>query len=213
MRRNSFLVCSACDEIGSEYAQHAIKSFPRMLSICMLLLSKMTQKSLIKMQISPIKIKILKNRLGTYLIGPKWRFWKKIFWVSLKKNLVPRMLSHRGNVRTSKFWRKSKEKKRNFFRRFTKGIKGFDLGQKKFKIISCLCTFKQFFSDNNDLSVISAINFSCFGNWRQVVTYPKHFCKFWVATWAALPLFALENIDLLGVEQLAGGRPSFIIWG
>jgi hypothetical protein len=27
---------SACDEIGSAYAQHAIKSFPRMLSICML---------------------------------------------------------------------------------------------------------------------------------------------------------------------------------
>ncbi len=29
---------------------------------------------------------------------------------------------HRGNVRTSKFWRKSMEKKRNFFRKFTKGI-------------------------------------------------------------------------------------------
>jgi hypothetical protein len=28
MRGNSFLVCSVCDEIGSEYAQHAIKSFP-----------------------------------------------------------------------------------------------------------------------------------------------------------------------------------------
>ena len=55
MRGNSFLVCSACDEIGSAYAQHAIKSFPRMLSIRMLLFSKMTQKSLIKMQISPIK--------------------------------------------------------------------------------------------------------------------------------------------------------------
>ncbi len=27
MRGNSFLVCSACDEIGSAYAQHAIKSF------------------------------------------------------------------------------------------------------------------------------------------------------------------------------------------
>ncbi len=52
------------------------------------------------------------------------------------------MLSHRGNVRTSKFWRKSKEKKRIFFRKFTKGTYGFDLGQKKFKIISCLCTFK-----------------------------------------------------------------------
>jgi hypothetical protein len=29
MSRNSFLVCSACDEIGSEYAQHAIKSLTR----------------------------------------------------------------------------------------------------------------------------------------------------------------------------------------
>jgi hypothetical protein len=36
MRGNSFLVCSACNEIGSAYAQHAIKSFPRMLSIRML---------------------------------------------------------------------------------------------------------------------------------------------------------------------------------
>jgi hypothetical protein len=35
MRGNSFLVCSACDEIGSAYAQHAIKSFPRMLSMRM----------------------------------------------------------------------------------------------------------------------------------------------------------------------------------
>ena len=39
-----------------------------------------------------------------------------------QKNLVPRMLSHRGNVRTSKFWRKLKEAKRIFFRKFTKGI-------------------------------------------------------------------------------------------
>ncbi len=76
----------------------------------------------------------MNNRLGTYLIGPKWRFKKKFFGYLSKKNLVPRMLSHRGNVRTSKFWRKSKEKKRNFFRKFTKGIWGFYLGQKKFKI-------------------------------------------------------------------------------
>ncbi len=41
------------------------------------------------------------------------------------------MLSHRENVWTSKFWRKSKVEKRNFFRKFTKGIKGFDLGQQK----------------------------------------------------------------------------------
>ncbi len=47
---------------------------------------------------------------------------KKTFWISLKKNLVSRMLSHRVNVRTSKFWRKSKETKQFFFRKFTKGI-------------------------------------------------------------------------------------------
>jgi hypothetical protein len=75
------------------------------------------------MQISPIKNKNfekpsmnLSNRTKMNILK------KKIFWISLKKNFVPRMLSHRGNVRTSKFWRKSKEKKQNFFRKFTKGI-------------------------------------------------------------------------------------------
>ena len=75
------------------------------------------------MQISPIKNpnfekppRNLSNRTKVKLLK------KKIFWISLKKNLVPRMLSHRVNVRTSKFWRKSKETKRNFFRKFTKGI-------------------------------------------------------------------------------------------
>jgi hypothetical protein len=84
------------------------------------------------MQISPIKnpnfekpSRNLSNRTKVKILK------KKNFWISLKKNLVPRMLSHRGNVRTSKFWRKSKEKKRNFFQKFTKGINGFDLGQKK----------------------------------------------------------------------------------
>ncbi len=92
----------------------------------------MTQKTLIKMQISPIKnpnfekpSRNLSNKTKVKILK------KKNFWISLKKNLVPRMLSHRGNVRTSKFWRKSKEKKRNFFRKFTKSRKGFDLGQKK----------------------------------------------------------------------------------
>jgi hypothetical protein len=47
---------------------------------------------------------------------------KKNFGISLKNNLVPRMLSRRVNVRTSKFWQKSKETKQNFFRKFTKGI-------------------------------------------------------------------------------------------
>ncbi len=50
----------------------------------------------------------------------KSKFWKtvqekirKIFFIAFKKSLVPRMLtlSHRENVGTSKFWRKSKENK------------------------------------------------------------------------------------------------------
>jgi hypothetical protein len=49
------------------------------------------------------------------------------------------MLSHPGNVQTLNFWRKSKEKKQNFFRKFTKGIKGFDLGQKKNSKLSHAC--------------------------------------------------------------------------
>jgi hypothetical protein len=52
----------------------------------------------------------------------KVKILKKNFLDISKKKLVPRMLSHRGNVRTSKFWRKSKEKKRIFFRKFTKVI-------------------------------------------------------------------------------------------
>jgi hypothetical protein len=75
------------------------------------------------MQISPIKnqnfekpSRNLSNRTKVKILK------KKFFWISFKKNLVPRMLSHSGNVRTSKFWRKSKEKKQKIFRKFTKGI-------------------------------------------------------------------------------------------
>ncbi len=39
---------------------------------------------------------------------------KKFFWY-LTKKLVPHMLSHRENVRTSKLWQKFKEKKQIFF--------------------------------------------------------------------------------------------------
>ncbi len=139
-----FLVCSVCDNIVSSYAQCAIKSFPRMLSMRMIYFSKITQKSHIKMQILTIKNRNFEKLLRNPSNGTKVNFLKKNFLlISLQKNLVPRMLSHREIVRTSKFLRKSKDKKGNFFRKFTKGIYGFDLGQKKFKIISCLCTFKE----------------------------------------------------------------------
>ncbi len=62
----------------------------------------MTQKSLIKMQISPIKnpnfekpSRNLSKRTTVKILK------KKNFWISLKKNWAPLMLSHRGNVRTS----------------------------------------------------------------------------------------------------------------
>jgi hypothetical protein len=48
---------------------------------------------------------------------------KKIFWIAHQKNLVPRMLSQRGNVRILKFWWKSKEKKRNFFKNLRRAYK------------------------------------------------------------------------------------------
>ncbi len=54
---------------------------------------------------------------------------------------VPHLLSHRENVRTSKFWQKSKEKNQTIFRIFTKVIQGFNLEQK----ISYLCNFKGVF--------------------------------------------------------------------
>jgi hypothetical protein len=90
MHGNSFLVCSACDEIGSTYAQHAIKSFFGYLS---------------------------------------------------KKNLVPRMLmlSHRGNVWISKFWRKLMEKKRNFFAKIYEGHIRIWFREKKKSKLSHAC--------------------------------------------------------------------------
>jgi hypothetical protein len=75
-------------------------------------------------QISPIKnpnfekpSRNLSNRTKVKILK------KKNFGVSLKKNLVPRMLSHRGNVRTSKFWRKSKERSKKIFENLRRAYK------------------------------------------------------------------------------------------
>ncbi len=75
------------------------------------------------MQISTIKNQNFEKPFRNPSNRNKVNFLKQNFFGYLtKKILVPRMLSHRENVRTSKFRRKSKEKKRNFFRKFTKGI-------------------------------------------------------------------------------------------
>ncbi len=93
------------------------------------------------MQISPIKNQNFEKLSKNLSDRTKVKILNKNFWISLKKNLVPRMLSHRGNV--PKFWRKSKEKKRNFFENLRRAYKDLILVQKKFQIISCLCTFKE----------------------------------------------------------------------
>jgi hypothetical protein len=68
------------------------------------------------MQISPIKNQNFEKPSRNLSDRTKVKILKKKnFWKSLNKNLVPHMLSQRGNVRTLKFWPKSKEKKRNFF--------------------------------------------------------------------------------------------------
>jgi hypothetical protein len=75
------------------------------------------------MQLSPIKNQNFEKPYRNLSDRTKVKILtKKKFLDVSQKNLVPHMLSHRGNVRTSKLWQKSKEKKRNFFRKFTKGI-------------------------------------------------------------------------------------------
>jgi hypothetical protein len=58
------------------------------------------------MQISPIKNQNFEKEKPSRKLSERTKVKikkKKFFWISLKKKLVPRMLSHRGNVRTSKF--------------------------------------------------------------------------------------------------------------
>jgi len=55
------------------------------------------------MQISTIKNLNFEKQVRNPSNRTKVNFLKNIFGVSLQKNLVPCMLSHRENVRTSKF--------------------------------------------------------------------------------------------------------------
>ncbi len=75
-----------------------------------------------KMKISPIKNPNFEKPSRTLSYRTKVEILKtKMFWISLKKNLIPRMLSHRGNVRTSKFLTKIEGKEAKFFSKIYKG--------------------------------------------------------------------------------------------
>ncbi len=112
VRWNRFLVCSVCDKIVSTYAQPwACYNFLKLL-----------KNTKLKCKFWPKIIENLKNRLGTHLIRSKWKF--EIFLnIAYQKNWVPRMLSHRENVRTWKFWQKSKVKIKFFFENWPRAYK------------------------------------------------------------------------------------------
>ncbi len=74
------------------------------------------------MQISPTKNQNFEKPSRNPSNRTKVKILGKIFLDISKKKFGSHMPSHRGNIRTSKFWRKSKEKKRNLFQKFTKGI-------------------------------------------------------------------------------------------
>ncbi len=57
------------------------------------------------MHILPIKNQNFEKPSGNLSYRTKVKILEKKFFFDIsKKNLVPRMLSHRGNIRTSKFW-------------------------------------------------------------------------------------------------------------
>jgi hypothetical protein len=91
----------------------------------------MTQKSLIKMQISPIKNQNFEklsrkpsNSTKVKILG------KNFFWLTLKKNLSSAYEQSPRKCSNIKILAKIEGKEAKFVRKFTKGIKGFDLGKK-----------------------------------------------------------------------------------
>ena len=81
----------------------------------------MTQKSLIKMQILPIRNQNFEKPSRNLSSKTKVKILKKKnFWISLKKNLVPRMLSHRGNRNSSE---NRREKSELFFENLRRAYK------------------------------------------------------------------------------------------
>ncbi len=117
----------------SAYAQPAMKSIPRMLSqrwnsfhVCSAwawsIFENYSKIPKMQMQILTINNQNSEKPSRNPSNRTKVKILKKFCLIAHQKHLVPRMLSHHENVRTSKFWQKSKEKYRNFFRKFTKGI-------------------------------------------------------------------------------------------
>ncbi len=99
------------------------------------------------MQFSPIKNQNFEKPSRNLSNRNKVKiFRKKILFISQKKFGSAYAQSPR-NCSNVEILAKIEGKEAKFFRKFTKGIKGFDLGKKIINIISCLCTFNDS-SDN-----------------------------------------------------------------
>ncbi len=154
MHKNLFRVCSTGDEICSAYAQQGMKSFSHMLRYAQpahAITFESTPKNQIKKQFSSINNRNLeKSRIPSY-----WtilNILQQKFLNNLNKKLVPRMLSHCKNVRTSNFQEISKEKNKKKLK-IDQGHIRFCFRQKQFIIISSLCTFKISFKSVNVISM------------------------------------------------------------
>ena len=108
----------------------------------------MTQKSLIKMQISPIKNPNFEKQLKNLSDRTKVKILKKNFFGYLSTKIwfrvcsvTAEMFEHRNSGENR---RKSSE---IFFENLRKAYKDLIKVKKKFKIISCLCTFKRHFAE------------------------------------------------------------------
>ncbi len=112
MRWNRFRVCSACDKIVSEYAKHTHAIF-----------FENDSKSIIKMQISPIKNQNFEKPSRNLSHRTKVKILeKKFFWISLKKiwfcvcSVTAEMFEHQNSGKNRR------KRSEIFFRKFTKGI-------------------------------------------------------------------------------------------
>ncbi len=92
----------------------------------------MTQKFLTKMQISPIKNQNFEKPSRNLSNRTKVKILKKKFWISLKKI----WFEHRNSGENR--WKRSE-----IFSKIYEGHVRIWFRSKKFKIISCLCTFNE----------------------------------------------------------------------
>ncbi len=112
MRWNRFRVCSACDKIVSAYAQH---------------MHAIIFENDSKMQISPIKNQNFEKPSRNPSNWTKVKIYRKKFLDISQKKFGSAYAQSPRKCSNIEILAKSKEKKRNFFRKFTKGILYKDL--------------------------------------------------------------------------------------